>query len=116
VQVNSSNFMNGRLVNRIADQGLNASKKSSLNVSQAQARFPSRITNSKAFPRHTMAGASDKARFYLEQSVPELREWARRDIFNQVSVPFASRLLPLLTKRRRKSHPSLARDRTSSMS
>lgn len=34
-----------------------------------------------------MAGASDKARFYLEQSVPELREWERREIFSKVSVP-----------------------------
>lgn len=31
-----------------------------------------------------MAGASDKARFYLEQSVPELREWERREIFSKV--------------------------------
>lgn len=33
-----------------------------------------------------MAGASDKARFYLEQTVPELREWERRDIFNKVRM------------------------------
>jgi len=31
-----------------------------------------------------MAGASDKARFYLEQGVPELREWERRQIFTKV--------------------------------
>ncbi len=31
-----------------------------------------------------MAGASDKARFYLEQGVPELREWERREIFSKV--------------------------------
>ena len=31
-----------------------------------------------------MAGASDKARFYLEQSVPELQEYARKKIFSKV--------------------------------
>ena len=31
-----------------------------------------------------MAAASDKARFYLEESVPELREWERREIFSKV--------------------------------
>jgi len=39
-----------------------------------------------------MAGASDKARFYLEQQVPELREWERREIFSKVSVA-SSRML-----------------------
>ena len=33
-----------------------------------------------------MAGASDKARFYLEQSVPELREFERKKVFTKVSV------------------------------
>jgi hypothetical protein len=33
-----------------------------------------------------MAGASDKARFYLEQSVPELKEYERRKIFTTVRV------------------------------
>jgi len=33
-----------------------------------------------------MAGASDKARFYLEQQVPELREWERREIFTKVTL------------------------------
>ncbi|KAI9878672.1 MAG: U3 snoRNP protein [Pleopsidium flavum] len=33
-----------------------------------------------------MAGASDKARFYLEQSVPELQEYERKNIFTK--VPF----------------------------
>lgn len=32
-----------------------------------------------------MAGASDKARFYLEQSVPELQEYERKKIFTKVS-------------------------------
>lgn len=32
-----------------------------------------------------MAGASDKARFYLEQSVPELQELIRKQIFTKVS-------------------------------
>ena len=32
-----------------------------------------------------MAGASDRARFYLEQSVPELHELERKGIFTKVS-------------------------------
>lgn len=32
-----------------------------------------------------MAGASDKARYYLEQSVPELQELVRKQIFTKVS-------------------------------
>ena len=31
-----------------------------------------------------MAGASDKARFYLEQSVPELHELLRKKLFTEV--------------------------------
>lgn len=33
----------------------------------------------------SMAGASDKARYYLEQSVPELQELIRKQIFTKVS-------------------------------
>jgi U3 small nucleolar RNA-associated protein 6 len=33
-----------------------------------------------------MAGASDKARFYLEQSIPELKDYERRKIFTTVGV------------------------------
>lgn len=32
-----------------------------------------------------MAGSSDKARFYLEQSVPELHELQRKKIFSKAS-------------------------------
>lgn len=31
-----------------------------------------------------MSGASDKARFYLEQSVPELKEYEKKKIFSKV--------------------------------
>ena len=31
-----------------------------------------------------MAGASDKARFYLEQSIPELQEFERKKLFTKV--------------------------------
>lgn len=31
-----------------------------------------------------MAGASDKARFYLEQSIPELQELERKKVFTKV--------------------------------
>jgi U3 small nucleolar RNA-associated protein 6 len=34
-----------------------------------------------------MAGASDKARFYLEQSIPELKEYERKKIFSSVCAP-----------------------------
>jgi U3 small nucleolar RNA-associated protein 6 len=37
-----------------------------------------------------MAGASDKARFYLEQSIPELKEYERKKIFSLVCAPSAS--------------------------
>ena len=42
-----------------------------------------------------MAGASDKARFYLEQSVPELQELQRKKIFSEVRfrIPYCSRLI-----------------------
>ncbi|KAK4996620.1 U3 snoRNP protein, partial [Cryomyces antarcticus] len=33
-----------------------------------------------------MAGASDKARFYLEQSVPELHELERKKIFTKDEI------------------------------
>jgi hypothetical protein len=31
-----------------------------------------------------MAATSDKARFYLEQSIPELQEYERKKIFSKV--------------------------------
>jgi hypothetical protein len=31
-----------------------------------------------------MAGASDKARFYLEQAVPQLQEFEQKKIFSKV--------------------------------
>jgi hypothetical protein len=34
-----------------------------------------------------MAGPSDKARFYLEQSAAELNELERKKIFTRVSLP-----------------------------
>ncbi|KAB8659316.1 hypothetical protein FH972_026205 [Carpinus fangiana] len=38
-----------------------------------------------------MSGAADKARFHLEQSVPELREWERRDIFSKDEITSIAR-------------------------
>ncbi|KAL9602983.1 MAG: hypothetical protein Q9219_001508 [cf. Caloplaca sp. 3 TL-2023] len=38
-----------------------------------------------------MAGASDKARFYLEQSVPELQEFVRKKIFTKEEVASIAR-------------------------
>ena len=34
-----------------------------------------------------MSGASDKARFYLEQAVPQLREFEEKKIFTKVCAP-----------------------------
>jgi hypothetical protein len=34
-----------------------------------------------------MAGASDKARFYLEQAVPQLQEFEQKKIFSKVCSP-----------------------------
>jgi U3 small nucleolar RNA-associated protein 6 len=34
-----------------------------------------------------MAGVSDKARFYLEKSVPELKEYEEKKIFSKVMRP-----------------------------
>lgn len=31
-----------------------------------------------------MAGVTEKARFYLERAVPQLREWEEKDIFSKV--------------------------------
>lgn len=31
-----------------------------------------------------MAGVAEKARFYLERSVPQLREWEQKEIFTKV--------------------------------
>jgi hypothetical protein len=33
-----------------------------------------------------MAGVADKARFYLERSVPQLREWEEKSIFSKVGM------------------------------
>ena len=37
-----------------------------------------------------MSNATDKARFYLEQSVPELKEYEKKKIFSKVSSHGAS--------------------------
>lgn len=34
-----------------------------------------------------MAGASDKVRFYMEQAVPQLREFEEKKIFTKVRTP-----------------------------
>lgn len=38
----------------------------------------------------TMAGASDKARFYMEQTVPQLQEFEQKKIFTKVSTSLSS--------------------------
>lgn len=39
-----------------------------------------------------MAGASDKARFFLEQTIPELHELRKKKLFTEVRVIFLSKL------------------------
>ena len=39
-----------------------------------------------------MAGASDKARFYLEQSIPELQELERKKLFTKVRPTWRFRM------------------------
>jgi hypothetical protein len=49
-----------------------------------------------------MAGAGDRSRFYLEQSVPELQELLRKKIFNKVRLErilYPAFLTSLLTGR-----------------
>jgi hypothetical protein len=37
------------------------------------------------FPTATMSAATDKARFFLEKSVPELKEYESKGIFTKAS-------------------------------
>jgi hypothetical protein len=43
-----------------------------------------------------MSGTSDKARFYLEQAVPQLQEFKEKEIFTTVRLP-ASFFAPILS-------------------
>jgi hypothetical protein len=45
-----------------------------------------------------MAGPSDKARFYLEQSATELNELERKQIFTRVGMPLSKLDIELLTR------------------
>jgi hypothetical protein len=36
-----------------------------------------------------MSGASDKARFYLEQAIPQLQEFEQKKIFSKVRVIYS---------------------------
>jgi hypothetical protein len=40
----------------------------------------------------TMSAATDKARFFLEQSVPELKEYERKKLFTKVGTTLVVRL------------------------
>lgn len=44
-----------------------------------------------------MSGVSEKARFYLERSVPQLREWEDKEIFSKVRPVHRLSRLPALT-------------------
>lgn len=46
-----------------------------------------------------MAGASDKARFYLEQSVPELHDLLRKKLFTEVRGLSVSVMMPFVLTR-----------------
>lgn len=66
-----------------------------------------------------MSAATDKARFFLEQSVPELKEYERKNIFNKVgyrgAVDVASAIAHMSTTRMKSSQLS-RNDRTLSTS
>lgn len=42
-----------------------------------------------------MSGVAEKARFYLERSVPQLREWEEKELFTKVRLA----TLPLPARR-----------------
>jgi hypothetical protein len=52
-----------------------------------------------------MAGPSDKARFYLEQSATELNELERKKIFTRASLAVLGATATLLTAYRKRSAP-----------
>lgn len=42
-----------------------------------------------------MSGVAEKARFYLERSVPQLREWEEKELFTKVNPdPHSSNITP----------------------
>ena len=41
-----------------------------------------------------MSGVTDKARFYLERAVPQLREWEEKGIFSKVCLPNPAKISP----------------------
>ena len=63
-----------------------------------------------------MAGASDKARFYLEQSIPELQDLQRKQIFSEARFSMSHCFCPTKLKDRKKLHQLQRRDPTLSIS
>lgn len=45
----------------------------------------------------TMSGANDKARFYLEQGVPQLQELEQKKIFTKVSLSISASYMSFLS-------------------
>lgn len=72
---------------------------------------------SHLFSSPAMSAATDKARFYLEQSVPELKEYERKKLFSKVCAGWgvAAKILRLMLTRM-KSRRSSRNDRTLSTS
>lgn len=65
-----------------------------------------------------MPGVAEKARFYLERSVPQLREWEEKEIFSKVSpssCPTPQSCLVNPSNRRRKFAPSSRSETTTSI-
>lgn len=62
-----------------------------------------------------MSAATDKARFFLEKSVPELKEYERKKIFTKVCAAVRLQNSPLIWIRM-KSPPSSRNGRTLSTS
>ena len=49
-----------------------------------QCGMPTTFFSSLKITTSTMSAATDKARFFLEQSVPELKEYERKKLFTKV--------------------------------
>ena len=49
-----------------------------------------------------MTGVSDRARFYLEQSIPELQELERKNIFTKASKPYGLSAMHIANKEKSK--------------
>jgi hypothetical protein len=84
---------------RITDQGAFGNRRRYKSAEKAEnistTEGNSEAVDKETFPTSTeMAGASDKARFYLEQAVPQLHEFEQKKIFTKVRSTAPHATLP----------------------